>query len=60
MAIIGALVGGYLSAEARLGLVRRSSSSSIGSTIPFFASLFSPLRDATTTDAAAPHHRSRS
>ena len=54
MAIIGALVGGYLGAEARLGPRWTILVASIGYTIPFFASLFSPLRDAMTTDTAAP------
>ena len=54
MAIIGALVGGYLGAEARIGPRWTILVASIGYTIPFFASLFSPLRDATTTDTAAP------
>jgi MFS family permease len=48
MAIIGALLGGYLGAEARLGPRWTILVASIGYTIPFFASLFSPLRDATT------------
>jgi MFS family permease len=47
-AIVGAMVGGYLGAASRLGPRWTILVASIGYTIPFFASLFSPLRDATT------------
>jgi MFS family permease len=57
LAVIGALVGGYLGSEARLGPRWTILVAAIGYTIPFVASLFSPLRDVTTggpgaTDAA--------
>jgi MFS family permease len=48
LGIAGALTGGYLGDESRLGPRWTILVAAIGYTVPFFSSLFSPLRDATT------------
>jgi MFS family permease len=58
LAIVGALLGGYLAAEGRLGPRGTILVAAIGYTIPFFSSLFSPLRDATTSGSDGRHEGS--
>lgn len=52
MTILGALVGGYLGERERLGARGTILVAAIGYTIPFFWTVFGPIRDATTTDRA--------
>jgi MFS family permease len=53
MTIAGALVGGYLGEVERLGPRGTVLVAALGYTVPFWWSLFGPLRDATTADREA-------
>jgi hypothetical protein len=53
MTILGALVGGFLGEEERLGPRGAILLAAIGYTIPFFWTLFGPIRDATTAGVDA-------
>jgi MFS family permease len=52
MTILGALVGGFLGEYERLGPRGTILVAAIGYTIPFFWTLFGPIRDATTASSA--------
>jgi MFS family permease len=52
MTILGALTGGLLGEDERLGPRGTILVAAIGYTVPFFWTLFGPIRHATTTDGA--------
>jgi MFS family permease len=53
MTILGALVGGFIGGEERLGPRGAILVAAIGYTIPFFWTLFGPIRDASTAGVDA-------